>query len=253
MWCVRRLVNLFKMSCLCISLALNIAIASESTLSLDGLPRFNDSPARLPVTGFGFHFEAIPAVGQWQYEIAGELGMGYRLGFFTAYTALDSVYVRSYTEVDYSRNIRNFVLGGAYGFSMEWIPGGDLWTRHRYKLGLSYGLASWHAGGMISCYFDNLGSPDFVVGGGVVAADILDFFMEWDGAFLNLGTAVEFEHVQVEVSYRFPGFGISFSIYLLWDSWEAMGTYKITNESLDSFGGGLSKKREKRLSYRHLI
>lgn len=234
-------------------LAASTAVASENSLSLEGLPRFENSPARLPATGFGFRFETIPAVGQRQYEIAGELGSGYRLGFITAYTALDSIYARSYTEVDYGQPIRDFVLGGAYGISMEWIPGGDLWTRHRYKVGVSYGMAAWHVGGMISGYFDDFSTPEFAVGGGVLAADVLDFFMEWDGSFFNLGTLVRLEHAQVDLAYRFPGFGISFSIVFLWESWSAFGTCRFSNESLNSFGGGLSKKKKKRLSYRHSI
>lgn len=223
------------------------SMAADESFSLNGIPRYGSSPARNLSPALGFWAESFDFVDEMTLGAGGELGRGrLRIGFLEEYTWLDSIYRRSYSEVDAGYTFSCFVIGAGYGFSMEWIPAGTLWVRHRYKLGASLEWKKMYFGGMLVGWTDDVLRLEFLLGGGLNAGDQVNFHWEWDGGFLTVGSNVKIRKVDISFAYRFPGFGASFSISFLLDSWLFDGTYSFSNESFDRFEMGISKKLEKK-------
>lgn len=220
-------------------------------LGLWGLPSFGSTPARSASPGFGLRCYSLRNVDEVAAEASGELALSSaRLSFLYEYTYLDSLYRRSYTEMDFSWAASRLVLGAAYGYSMEWIPGADLWGRHRYKLGASYTISSLNLGGMVVGWTDEfseaLSSVDFLLGVSLMAGQGLLLFGEWDGSKLDMGSSVRLGFIELKSAYRLPGFGLSLSLVFWFGGNSVEGQYGFSGESWRWFGLGLTRRIQKK-------
>lgn len=224
-----------------------VAMSFENNLAEEGLPDYSSTPVRKSRPAIGLGFGKLLDEGPVWFEAAGELNIQkFRLAFVEELLALDSIYRRSYSEMNLSRDFGSVALGGGYGCSMEWVPGENLWIRHRYKLGTSFSWKRVHLGGVLSGWFDDFTSIEFLVGGSVKTGDNFDFFCQWDGRVVDLGVGIFLGRVSLSSSYRFPGFGTSFLVSIYWDGGKVNGFYDFNNESFDRFGFKFSKFVEKK-------
>ncbi len=215
----------------------------ENSLGLKGLPQYGSSPARSLQPAFGLLFESVGNENQQRYEAAGEFGKGpFRAGFVYDHFVLDSIYRKSYSELDLGYSYWLLLVGVGYGASMEWIPGGDLWVRHRFKVGLAFEWRQLYVGGLLDGWFDELTEIDFLVGGGAKVGDSFDLFFQWNGCLFDLGVGVQINQFRISSVYQFPGFGAEFSLGFLWEGWGLDIFYGFTNESFRRFGVKVSKR-----------
>lgn len=223
------------------------SLAVENTLFLTGVPRYDITPTQELIPSFGFWFESMGDVPKMDFGAGGEFGREkLRVGFLEEYRLLDSIYRQSYSEVNLGYSFPQFSLGAGYGFSMEWIPAGELWIRHRYKLGVSLTWRQLYLGGMLSGWFDDVRNSEFLLGGALNVGEQFKFYGEWDGSFFAVGANVIIKSVELTSAYRFPGFGAAFSISFSVDSWLFGGSYGFSNESFDRFKIGVFKKLKKK-------
>lgn len=227
---------------LCVFLC-SLGFPLENSLALSGLPQYGSSPARSLQPAFGLRFESLGNLSQQRYEAAGELGKGlFRAGFVFDHVVMDSLYRNSYSELDLGYSFAWFRAGAGYGASMEWIPGGDLWVRHRFKIGTAFEWRQMYIGGLLDGWFDDIKEIGFLVGGGAKVGDSFDLFLQWNGSLLDVGLNVMIGTVRVSSIYQFPGFGAEFSIGFSWNKWGLEVFYGFTNESFHGFGVKLSKR-----------
>lgn len=198
----------------------------EGDFAPQGFAGFYSSPARKASPGFAFAYYRIPGgkedVDEFSWAAYGDMGSErWRLAFLEAFHGLDSLYRQSYSELDASASLGAFTLGGAYGFSAEWIPGGGKWARHRYKAG---GLARWREISLgVAVYGFTDESAD--VGAGIHWNPEGRFLLFAEGARqgVRVGNALSFGHGRIDVLYGFPDFSFSAMVTLFWDGWFAGG------------------------------
>lgn len=204
--------------------AVPFAPSVEGSFAAEGFAGFYASPARIASPGFGLGFfrvlDKVTDVDEFSAAAYGEMGSErWRLSFFEALHGLDSLYRQSYSELDIALVFGWLAFGGAYGLSMEWIPGDCKWARHRYKAGA---LALWRdfSFGVAVYGF----TDEFVeLGGGVHWKPDGHFsvFVEGDVNGFRVGNAVRFEHGEIAVLYGFPSFSVSVAVNFYWRGWFA--------------------------------
>ncbi len=189
--------------------------------ALDGFPGFYTSPARTTVPGFAL--SAVYGAGdvdEFAYAGYGVVDAGpLCLAVFSAFHGLDSLYRQSYSELQASLPVRMFVLGAAYGLSMEWLPGAEKWARHRYKAGATLLWRDFSLGGMANGFTDELVD----VRGGVhwVPQGAFSFFLEADRHSVWLGNGIRFRYGEAHFRYGFPDFSVSLLFSARWEGWFA--------------------------------
>lgn len=190
-------------------------------LAPSGFPGFYTSPARRAAPGFAF--SAVYGAGdvdEFAYAGYGEVGAGpFRLSVFSAFHGLDSLYRQSYSELQASLPVRMFVLGAAYGLSMEWLPGAEKWARHRYKAGAMFLWRDFSLDGMAYGFTDELVD----VRGGVhwVPQGAFSFYLEADRSSVWLGNGIRFRYGEMHFRYGFPEFSVSLLFSACWEGWFA--------------------------------
>ncbi|MCQ2124443.1 MAG: hypothetical protein MJZ25_09700 [Fibrobacter sp.] len=225
----------------------DVALSAESPLALTGLPCYESSPARKSAPGIGLSFTSFINTEEYDFESSGELEFkNHRGAFLVDFHRLDSVYQRIYSELEWGYPFSRVIAGFGYGVSLEWIPGQTLWTRHRYKVGLSFEWNRMYIGGMASGWFDDMKRIDFLVGGGFSASGSFSMFYSWDGKNINVGTTVDVHGVSLASGFRFPGFGVALALDFSLSQWKFGCDYVFANERRDLFGVGLSKSLKKK-------
>ena len=220
-----------------------LAFSQENALALKGLPSYESSPARMLQPAFGFRFESSGGGRQFIYGASGEFGKGtLRSGFVYDFSVMDSLYRKSYSELQLGYGIYGIWAGVGYGVSMEWIPGGDLWVRHRFKAGSLFEWRQMYLAGLLDGWFDDLKQTGFVVGGGAKVGENFDLFFQWNGGFLDLGAGVKMGCVYFSTVYQFPGFGTELSLGVFWKDWTMDLFSGFNNESFHRIGGRVSKR-----------
>jgi len=190
-------------------------------LAPSGFPGFYTSPARLVAPGFAL--SAVYGTGdvdEYAYAGYGEVGAGpLRLAFFSAFHGLDSLYRQSYSELQTSLPVGMFVLGAAYGLSMEWLPGAERWARHRYKAGAMFLWRDFAVGAMAHGFTDE--RVDARGGLHWEPDGSFSFFLEADRNSVWIGNGVRFRHGEVHFRYGFPDFTVSVLLCASWEGWFA--------------------------------
>ena len=189
-----------------------------------GFPGFYTSPARTAASGFAL--SAVYGAGdvdELVYSGYGEVGAGpFRLAVFSAFHGLDSLYRQSYSELQASLPVRMFVLGAAYGLSMEWLPGAEKWARHRYKAGAMFLWRDFSIGAMAYGFTD--GMDGYVNGRGGLHWEPqgnFSFFLEADRNSVWIGNGIRFRYGEARFRYGFPDFAVSVLFNASWDGWFA--------------------------------
>lgn len=227
--------NLFKKTIACGLFLVAAAGAYENRLFQETVP------------GFGFYYQSKVGVEESRHGVQGTFGKVLQVVFVSEYGLLDSIYRQSFSEIDVSYRRGFALLGLGYGLSMEWDHRGDFWTRHRYRLGGTFSWRELYLGGMVAGWTDELGDrAEVLLGGGVVTGEMLEFHFQWDGSLVELGSSINFTHCRLDMSYVFPGFGLSISLHFFWDTWGTWGEYRLGNHSLDEFEVGVSKRFRKK-------
>lgn len=191
-----------------------------------GFVGFYSSPARVASPGFALGAFGILGgesdVDEFSWSASGDLGNErWRIAFLSAYHGLDSLYRQSYSEFDVSATLGWLTLGSAYGFSMDWLPGGAKWARHRSKAGVLVRWRDFSFGGAVSSYTDEI--VEF--GGGVhwQPKGHFSFFVEGVRRGVRVGNSLKFEHGEMDVLYGFPDFSFSAMATFFWGGWFAGG------------------------------
>lgn len=196
-------------------------------LSLEGLPGYRSTPARLAAPGFAFSYGGLEEVEERVFGASGEFGnRHYRVGFLGSYLELDSVYRQVYGEWDLSLCNSWVVVGAGYGLDMEWIPEVQSWTYHRYKLGAT--LYGWGMAlsGLVDGWAGNpLGEMAYSLGLALNPGGRLAAFVEWDGLSADVGTSVQLGFAALDIVYRFPQFGVGLSLQFSLGNWFVQGVY----------------------------
>lgn len=209
--------------------------------------RMGESPARPADPSFGFAYYGVAQVSENAFLAQGEFGSAsYRFGFQSSFLMMDSLYRRSYSEASAAYVWPWIISGVGYGFSMEWVPYlGNQWARHLVKMGTAFHRGGVSLGGMVESWTDAPFTFDYVLG---VHLDGSRFgtFAEYDGTSIELGSRFRYGALEFLSSYRFPGFGVSISLIVHFGLFEIDGNYGFSNESLDWFGGGFTKKLSKK-------
>lgn len=194
----------------------------------EGFAGFYSSPARLASPGFALAAFGVLGsesdVDEFAWAAYGDLGNNrWRLAFLGSYHGLDSLYRQSYSELDASTTLSWFTLGGAYGFSMEWIPGDGKWARHRYKVGA---LARWREFSLGGAAYGFTDEP-VELGGGVHwnPEGHFSVFVEGNRRGVLIGNALKFVHGRIDVLYGFPDFSFSTMLSFYWGGWFAGGAF----------------------------
>lgn len=208
------------------------------------LSDYSSSPARFANPGFSMDFYRLPETDQLASSVSGEWGDSrYRGAFIGSYESMDSLYRKIYTEWGMSVNGDWLAVGGAYGFSMEWTPGDELWTSHRYKAGASivYGrLILWTY--LWNFFHEPLKNMQYLSGVTIKPGDSLDAFFQWDGRSAYMGSSLNFRFVSLSTFYRFPGFCVGLGMNFHFDLWNVGGSIGKSDHSLDWFGLSVKKK-----------
>lgn len=186
-----------------------------------GFPGFYTSPARTAAPGFAL--SAVYGAGdvdEFAYAGFGEVGAGpLRLAVFSAFHGLDSLYRQSYSELQASIPVRMFVLGAAYGLSMEWLPGAEKWARHRYKGGAMFLWRDFAVGGVVYGFTDE--SVDGRGGVHWEPQGNFSLFLEADRNSVWLGNGIRFKYGEARFRYGFPDFAVSLLFSVCWEGWFA--------------------------------
>lgn len=228
----------------------------QGAISPYGFSGFYDSPARYALNGFGFSgfgvlglgsSESSENVDQYAFAAFGDVGREwFRVGFYSSYLMMDSLYRQSYSELDMAWTTSVLVLGGGYGYSLEWIPrsgnlGGDKWGRHRYKAGALLAWSDFFFGATACAFVGDV--PD--VRGGIhwIPQGRFSAFVEVDrnGAFV--GNSVRFSHGNLRFAYRFPDFSVAVAASVNFGGWH--GGASCAPGTVPVLGAFLGKMLEK--------
>ena len=177
-------------------------------LSPVGLGGYHSTPARYANPSYGLSYYWMDEVDESSWNLSLEFGSDtYRVSAFVAYLSMDSLYRNLYSEFSYARPWNSFVFGASYGLDMEWIPGGDFWARHRFKLALDYKWREIHWAGMLSGFMDEGVSP--IVGIHWISDEAISAFAECDFDYLYVGVNYRWKFAEICTSYRFPDFAVA--------------------------------------------
>ena len=224
------------------------ALSHGGDLAPVGLPGVRSSPARLSDPGFGFCMFRLPKTDQLSVGLSGEWGSSwFRNAFVGSYESMDSIYRQVYTEWDFSVNRDWFILGAGYGLAMEWVPGEEWWNRHRYKIGTSWIFRKMYLSGLIwNDMNESFRNMHFLLGIYIKPGNSFDAFAQWDGYSGFMGSSLNFKYVSLSTFYRFPGFLMGANVSFSLSTWNILGSYAKSAHSLDWFGVGLEKKKQKK-------
>ena len=130
-----------------------------------------------------------------------------RMGAFVAYESMDSLYRKLYSEAAYARTWPHWALGMSYGLDMEWIPGSDFWTRHRFKWAALFNWRKIYVAGMLSGFMDE--GVTSILGVHWISDEAIVAFAECDFRYLDVGANFRWKFVEIGSSYRFPNFAVA--------------------------------------------
>ncbi len=177
-------------------------------LSPVGLGGFNSSPARYADPSYGVSYYWLDGVEESSWNLSLEFGNdAYRMGAFVAYESMDSLYRKLYSEAAYARTWPHLALGMGYGLDMEWIPGGDFWTRHRFKWAALFNWRKIYVAGMVSGFMDE--GVTSILGVHWISDEAIVAFAEYDFHYLYVGANFRWKSVEIGTSYRFPNFAVA--------------------------------------------
>ena len=177
-------------------------------LSSVGLGGYYSTPARYAEPSYGLSYYWMDEVDESSWNLSLEFGSDvYRVGAFVAYQSMDSLYRNLYSEFSYARPWNRFVFGVSYGLDMEWVPGEEFWSRHRFKLGLDYKWRKIHLAAMLSGFTDEGVAP--VLGVHWMTDETISAFAECDFDYLYVGANFRWKFVEISTSYRFPDFAVA--------------------------------------------
>lgn len=177
-------------------------------LSPVGLGGFNSSPARYVDPSYGVSYYWLDGVDESSWNLSLEFGNdAYRMGAFVAYESMDSLYRKLYSEAAYARTWPHLALGMGYGLDMEWIPGGDFWTRHRFKWAALFNWRKIYVAGMVSGFMDE--GVTSILGVHWISDEAIVAFAEYDFRYLYVGANFRWKFVEIGTSYRFPNFAVA--------------------------------------------
>ena len=188
-------------------------------LSPVGLGGYRSTPARFADPAYGTSFYWMDDVDDFSWSLSLDFGdESYRVGAFSAYESMDSLYRCSYWEFDFARIWTQFAVGAAYALDMEWNPGDAFWTRHRFKLGADYALrvgeGKVHLAGMMSFFTDE--GANGVVGAHWISDESVSAFAEYDFDYLYVGAVFRWKFLEICSSYRFPDFAVAVELSVSW-------------------------------------
>lgn len=166
-----------------------------------------------------------------------------RIYFYSIYEQMDSLYRQVYSELDFSYGWKTLVLGGAYGYSMEWSPGLAKWSRHRYKGGVSLVFENAYVEAIMEGWMSDFEKTwEGALGAGVYLGNLGLAYGQWDGSGFFLGNRIAWKFLTVETSYQFPDFGVGFRVVFSLGKWEPSGSYGFSSGKWSWFGiGGVRK------------
>lgn len=209
-----------------------------------GLPGFESSPARLSEPSFGAFGYWASDVDEWSLGAMGEMMLhSHRMAFVYLFHAMDSLYRSSYSELQFAWNRNWLVLGVAYGLDINWIPGADLWTRHRMKAAVDLKWRDFHFAGMLKRYTDD--RLEEKLGFFWDGNENVRLFAESDFEVLMLGFDFLWKQFSLRTSYRFPSFSVAVSVNLNINSYGLFYSHGFASNSLGWNGGGFCRKIKK--------
>ena len=177
-------------------------------LSPVGLGGYYSTPARYADPSYSLSYYWMDEVEESSWNLSLEFGSDtYRVGAFIAFLSMDSLYRNLYSEFSYARPWNRFVFGASYGLDMEWVPGGEFWSRHRFKLGLNYKWREIHLAALLSGFADEGVAP--VLGVHWMADETISAFAECDFDYLYVGANFRWKFAEISTSYRFPDFAVA--------------------------------------------
>ena len=177
-------------------------------LSPVGLGGYYSTPARYADPSYSLSYYWMDEVDESSWNLSLEFGSDvYRVGAFVAYHSMDSLYRNLYSEFSYARSWNRFVFGVSYGLDMEWVPGGEFWSRHRFKLGLNYKWREIHLAALLSGFTDEGVTP--MVGVHWMTDETISAFAECDFDYLYVGAKFRWKFAEISTSYRFPDFAVA--------------------------------------------
>ena len=182
-------------------------------LSPVGLGGYYSTPARYADPSYSLSYYWMDEVEESSWNLSLEFGSDtYRVGAFIAFLSMDSLYRNLYSEFSYARSWNRFVFGVSYGLDMEWVPGGEFWSRHRFKLGLNYKWREIHLAALLSGFTDEGVAP--VLGVHWMADETISAFAECDFDYLYVGANFRWKFAEISTSYRFPDFAVAVQLSL---------------------------------------
>ena len=182
-------------------------------LSPVGLGGYYSTPARYADPSYSLSYYWMDEVEESSWNLSLEFGSDtYRVGAFIAFLSMDSLYRNLYSEFSYARSWNRFVFGASYGLDMEWVPGGEFWSRHRFKLGLNYKWREIHLAALLSGFADEGVAP--VLGVHWMADETISAFAECDFDYLYVGANFRWKFAEISTSYRFPNFAVAVQLSL---------------------------------------
>lgn len=177
-------------------------------LSPVGLGGYHSTPARFANPSYGVSYYWMDDIEESSWNLSLEFGSdAYRVGVFVAYLSMDSVYRNLYSEFSFARPWSRFVFGASYGLDMGWIPGGVIWTRHRYKVAFDFKWREIHLAGMLRGFMDESVSP--IVGVHWISDEAIAAFADCDFDYLYIGASFRWKFMEISTSYRFPDFAVA--------------------------------------------
>ncbi len=163
--------------------------------------------------------------------------------FSSSYHQMDSLYVQSYSEMNFVYK-RNYLLWNVgYGLSMEWIPGESLWNRHRYKLGGMWLAESFYLSALTEGWLSASEKTfQWELMGGLRSNRFGEVFALWNGQSIKVGNEVFWKYFSIGTSYIFPDFEISVQVSIYLGRWVSRSRYGFLSDKREWFGQVFEKK-----------
>ena len=200
-------------------------------LSPVGLGGYGSTPARYADPSYGVAYYWTDDVDESSWNLSIEFGSdAYRVGAFVAYLSMDSLYRDLYSELSYAHSWNRFVFGASYGLNMEWVPGEDFWTRHRFKGALDFKWREIHLAGMLNGFTDEGVLP--MVGVHWISDEAVSAYAESDFDYLYVSATFRWKFVEVHTSYRFPDFAVALQLSFSGAHWGASYAHGFKHNSI---------------------
>lgn len=213
-----------------------------------GLPGFYSTPARVADPGFGMNFYRMPSTDQMTAGLSGEFEVfRFRGAFSGSYESMDSVFRQINSGWDVSAGVDWLVLGAGYGLSINWIPEEEVWTNHRYKIGVTFVHENLSFSAMGWNYTSEpLKELLYLLGLYVKGGRSFEAYAQWDGVSAVIGTTLGFKYMSFSTAYRMPGFSVAVKLDFHLGQWSGAGIVGNSGHSLEWFGFEVERKIKKK-------